>query len=229
MPKMTQAEYAERKGVSPQYVNKLVKQGKIRKVGRFIDSKQADAAIKAFSRSGRVVPAQRKRTAKARPSAKTSSRRSSHRSLPTHSAPELPPTPSLPGRARGDATSSLTANRATREYYEALRAQHEYETSIGKLLPADQVIAAERMKNENISTLFRRMPSSIAPLVAMCTNKAEIEDLLRREIYSILEQLSRDPLGMAAREEQRIAESPNVLPMPTLPSPAPEVSEGASL
>jgi multidrug resistance efflux pump len=57
---ITQKEYASRKGWSPQYVSKLIKQGKLPTVGRKIDPKAADAALE--QQSSTLAEALRRKT-----------------------------------------------------------------------------------------------------------------------------------------------------------------------
>jgi uncharacterized protein with PIN domain len=210
MPLMSQKSYAEKVGVSPQYVNKLVSQGKILKVGKLIDSRQADKAIKAFARSGRVIAATR--------STKAPARNSNPRSASGKRAPTI-------SVVRDSASKSLTASRAEREHYQAQSAKLDYEQRIGSLLPAEEVLAAERRKNETIRTMLRRLPRSLAPSLARITDPGEVEQRLGEEIDGLLDRLSRDPLGMsetlpiAAPEPAAISEA---LPI-TTPQEQPNV------
>ena len=192
MPLMTQKAYAKRKGVSPQYVNKLVGQGKIKRVGRKIDSRQANAVIKAFQRPGRVPPAKRSRSKPAQPKA-------------PGAAGALKPRPS--------ATRNLTEARAEKEHYGALAAKLDYERAAGALLPRPEVLDLERRKNANIRTLLRRLPRSVAPLLARAGGPAEIEKLLLSEIDLILGQLAHNPLGMHDEAAPPVAELSAMAPI----------------
>jgi hypothetical protein len=216
MALMTQKAYAERKGVTPQYVNKLVSQGKIRLVGRKVDPKQADAVIKAYKRSGRVIPAKR---AKKKAAAKKTARRVKQARVErAMGAPE----PSLPGTQRGDATSSLTANRATKEYYEAQQARLDYEKSVGKYLPAIEVLEAERRKNATFCSFLDAVPRAYATQVAN-RDVAECEAVLRRMVSQVREECSLDPLLLRAE-----AAAPTEAPAVEIPVPAAPTAEGAS-
>jgi hypothetical protein len=216
MALMTQKAYAERKGVTPQYVNKLVSQGKIRLVGRKVDPKQADAVIKAYKRSGRVIPAKR---AKKKAAAKKTARRVKQARVErAMGAPE----PSLPGTQRGDATNSLTANRATKEYYEAQQARLDYEKSVGKYLPAVEVLEAERRKNATFCSFLDAVPRAYAPLVAN-RDVAECEAVLRRAMSQVREECALDPLQPRAE-----AAASTEAPAAEIPVPAAPIAEGAS-
>jgi hypothetical protein len=217
MALMTQKAYADRKGVTPQYVNKLVSQGKIRLVGRKVDPKQADAVIKAYRRSGRVIPAKRaKKKSVAKKTAKPAKQPRAERAM---GAPE----PSLPGTQRGDATSSLTANRATKEYYEAQQARLDYEKSVGKSLPAAEVLEAERKKNATLRMLLASLPRTLAHVLAMTVEPAECEAILSRALDQVREEFAADPLGLRAE-----APPPMEAPAVEIPVPAPPTAEGAS-
>lgn len=194
---VTQKAYADMRNISPQAVNKMVRAGKIFKVGNKIDVHQADSARVAFARVGtlKAKPA-RGRKAEKRPK-KTA--KLAHRAR-THAAPRRDPghapEPQLPTSERGSATESLTANRAVKEYWDARRARIDTEEREGKLLPVAAVLEAERRKNENIRNLFRQLPSTLAPIVKRLASEAEVRDYLQREIDFVLERLAKDPLGM---------------------------------
>lgn len=185
MPLMSQKAYAKRKGVSPQYVNKLVGQGKILRVGRMIDSKQADQAIKAFARAGRVVGR--------RASGHGSSRAGKARK---RGAVPLSKPAVRPRAERQSATRSLTEARAVREHYQAELAKLDFLKTSGSLLPRDQVLEAERRKNATLRASLRRVARALAPELARAVTPAEAEKVLLGEIDMILEQLARDPLGL---------------------------------
>lgn len=186
---ITQKEYARRRKVTPQYISKLVREGKIVLKNGLVDPKQADAARghatrKATKKSARKRPTARKRPAVGRP-------------------------------PRGSATHSLTDGRAQKVHWEALQAKLEYERTAGGLLPKSEVLEAERRKNSNIRTRIRSMARSLAPLLARSATPAECESLLLAEIDHQLSALAADPLGldepattMKPTEEQPSSVSP---------------------
>ena len=182
---MTQRAYAALKHVqvSPQYINKLVSQGKIRKIGSKIDRYQADAAIAAFRRAGRVVQTASKRKAAA-PARRPSTPRSSAR-----------PAPVAGGSRIESATATLTRSRATTEEFKAKTAELEYRRLIKELLPAAEVLEAERRKNANIRATFRRLARTMAPVLHRAATPAELELALLAEVDLALEELAGDPLG----------------------------------
>jgi hypothetical protein len=174
---VTQKEYARRRRCTPQYINKLVHTGKIVLVNGRVDVKKADAALQAWQRHGRSKPGKSiSAIAKAKP----------HRS----------PKPAQTAKAKS-ATRSLTEARAEREHYAALAAKLDYEKATGELLPRDQVLEAERRKNANIRTRFRRLARSLAPVLAQTSSPGEVERVLLEEIDYQLRELASDPLGLA--------------------------------
>ncbi|MCU1285913.1 MAG: hypothetical protein JWO13_2263 [Acidobacteriales bacterium] len=195
MALMTQKEYAAKKKVSAQYINKLVTQGKIALVGKKVESKQADAAIAATKRHGRLI--QPKRSA-SKASKKTAVR------IRKEKAPKPPKVDS--------ATRKAAASRADREFWEAKTAQRKYEQMTGLLLPRDQVLEAERMKNSNIRSKLRALPRELALALSTATTPAEAEKLLLDEIDALLDRLAKDPLGMeeAARPVAPLEDIPEV-------------------
>jgi hypothetical protein len=177
---VTQKEYARRRRCTPQYINKLVHTGKIVLVNGRVDVKKADAALQAWQRHGRSKPGK---------SISAISHRSprASRAEPRRSAE----------KKQKSATRSLTEARAEREHYAALAAKLDYEKATGELLPRDQVLEAERRKNANIRTRFRRLARSLAPVLAQTSSPGEVERVLLEEIDYQLRELASDPLGLA--------------------------------
>jgi hypothetical protein len=166
---LTQKEYAKRKRCTPQYISKLVRQGKIKKVGNRIDARQADAALRDWKREGRVIG----RRASSKPKSRAQKKPSS--------------------------TGKLYAARADRESFQAKLAELTYKRELGELVPAADVLEAERRKNANFRASFRRLARSLAPLLHRATSPAEVERLLLREIDLVLGELAADPLGTGDR------------------------------
>jgi hypothetical protein len=193
---MTQKEFAEHIGKTPQYVNKLVNEGKIqlvRKDGKkLVDPKQAQAAMVAFSKVGKVVKSPKKKTA----------------AKPKSPGPAKPRKAAVEKVPRDSATRQLTKFRTEREEIEAKTARLKYDVLRKALLPADDVREAERMKNQNIRQKFHDFPRANAETCARLTSPAECEHFLRQAIYKIFEKLEVDPLGM----KPTYGAGPEVLP-----------------
>lgn len=207
---MTQKDYAKLRGWSPQYVSKLKSEDKVVMDGKLVDVAKTDAAIKAFQRTGNALKSNH-HSQRAKGSKGSSSR--------TASKPSEPRAPRLGG------PDTAAFWRRDKEKYDALNRRLEYEKNIGVLLPRDQVLLAERMKNERIRSMFRALPRSLAPQVAHCTSAAEAENLLRSEIDSILQRLADDPLGMSESAPVAITSvEAEAIPVPlAVQTPAPEI------
>lgn len=179
MALLTQKAFAEKVGVSPQYINRLVQEGKIVLRDRKVDARQAKAAIAASRRTGRVVPAHR----------------SAKRPQPAKAARKL--TAPEPRAPRESATRSLTAWRVRSEEFKAKTLELEFQRNAGDLLPRLQVLELEQRKNSTIKSKFRKLPRELAQRLARMTTPAEIEKLLLEEIDVVFDQLAHDPFGMA--------------------------------
>ena len=99
------------------------------------------------------------------------------------------------GRAESD-TFRLTKYRAQREKAQAERAELELRAFTASLVPAAEVLEAERRKNANIRASFRRLARALAPQLDRAGSPAEIERLLLAEIDLALSELARDPMGV---------------------------------
>jgi hypothetical protein len=196
MPRLlSQKEYAERIGVSAQYVNKLVREGKIELVDGRIDPKKADATRKIFERAGRMIPVKRgKKAAVKRTAAKKARRRPAakaskvveHKPRRAYTSTHDKPT---------SATRSFAAARAEREEWQAQLAKLDYLERCKKLLPADEVIAAQQRQNANFRTQLRKLARHAAPLAKRQRTESEIETVLLELIDQLLDAFSKDPLG----------------------------------
>ncbi len=127
---LTQKEYARRRGWSKQYVNQLVKQGRIPLQNGRIDVAAADAAI-AGSRDPSRSP-QSPSTVSGEPFATPRA---------------VPPTGAIPGTE-----GTFTKARTVREHFRALREKMEFEAATGELVRRREV---EDMAYE-IGVMFRQ-------------------------------------------------------------------------
>jgi hypothetical protein len=209
MPRLlSQREYAERIKVSPQYVNKLVREGKIELVDGRIDPKKADAMRKIFERAGRMIPVKRakKSAAKKKPSKKAAAKKPASKPRRAYT--------SAPSDKPHSATRSFAAARAEREEWQAKLAQLDYEERCKRLLPADQVIAAQQRQNANFRSQLRKLARHAAPLVQRQRTPSEIEAVLLEQVDQLLETFARDPLGLKPIEQ------PSEAPIVTAADPA---------
>jgi hypothetical protein len=181
MPLMTQKAYAKERGITAQYVSKLVGQGKIVLRNGLVDPVQADEA---------------------RSPQRPSTSRPRHKGSNAHGGGRPPRQQRANGNAdAGDApvrsseTASLTKARAMDAGFQASLRRLEYMERTKQLLPAAEVLEAERRKNANIRLRFRGLARVLAPLMARTGSAAECERLLLEEIDHHLEELARDPLA----------------------------------
>ena len=166
---LTQKEYADRKGWSKQYVNQLVKKGRIPLKDGRIDPEVADAAL-AKSRD----PAQ-DRTFKTAPmTAEILKDEAGHPLAPT-------------------AQSSFSKVRTVREYYRALREQLEYEQLTGKLVPLSDVKASCTYAAIEIRNGYRvaTMRAGQAVAAKFHLEEREVLEVIKAEINVALTELNR--------------------------------------
>jgi transcriptional regulator with XRE-family HTH domain len=225
---LSQKEYAERKGVSPQYVNKLVRDGKIQLVDGRIDAKKADAALRVFQRPGRVIPAQRSRKPAKKATAKKATRKSAARPANSHAEHKPRRAYSESSTKAPSASRSLASARAEREMHMAELARLDVMERTGKLLPANQVISAEQRKNANFRTQLRKLARHVAPLAKRARTEQEVESVLLEHIDQLLETFAKDPLGLKPIDEPAIVPTevtPEVVEALAPDVPPVEVSE----
>jgi len=193
---VTQKAYARSRRITPQYVNKLVRQERIQLKHGLVNPVQADRARQPVH------------AMTARPKAK--------RGTNAHGGGR-PARVNIPGPdsvQRPSATMSLTTARAADAGYQARLRKLEFEERTRALLPAAEVLEAERRKNANIRLRFRGMARTLAPLMARTAVPADCQRLMLEEIDHQLEELARDPLAVVG-------------PIVPPPAPAPGVQTSA--
>lgn len=211
MPLLTQKEYAARIRKTPQYVNKRVKDGTIKLVGRKVDTRQADLALKQTQQ--RVVA---RRTAADRP---RSQKRWQRKASAVKSKTVRTQKPTVHAAQPKPPRGTLTEARTLREQLQAEVVRLDLEQRKGNLLPKAEVLEAERQKNATLKAALRRLPRSLAPTLARMGDPAEVETVLLAEIDLVLERLAADPLGAT--------DAPIAPPPPSLPE-APASSQEAA-
>lgn len=166
-PLMTQKEYAARRNCSKQYVNQLVKQGRIPLVDGRIDPTVADAAL-----SRQRDPA----------------RGSQFRVDTMIAATE----PSRPGGDESERPVPPFAKaRTVREHFRALRERLEYERLAGKLVVVQEVedagCEAGLMVRETFELSAERIGEAIAAQLQV--DKAQAMEIAAAEIRTSLKEL----------------------------------------
>ena len=168
--RLNQKDYAKHRGVTAQYISRLVREGKI-PTGR-------DGLIAVAKADKALGPRFRKPARKAAPQAKRTA------------APRLKALP------RESSTASLTAARARKASADAEVAELMVARDRGLLVSKEEVLAAQRKQNSNIRTRLRMLPRAVAPLLANASSAAECERILLEIIDRELSDLSRDPLAL---------------------------------
>ena len=166
---LTQKEYTDRKGWSKQYVNQLVKKGRIPLQGGKIDPVVADAALARDRDPTRAPP------------------------FRTDSMTQATP-PNAPGQP--DPTGvhgSFAKARAVREHYRALREQLEYDRLVGKLTVVqeveDAVFEAVRVIHDSLEGAAARIGNTIAGKFGL--DERQVHDIITSEFRTSLQELSR--------------------------------------
>ncbi|WP_263080077.1 hypothetical protein [Endozoicomonas sp. Mp262] len=162
---VTQAEFARQNGWSRQYVNKLVKQGRIKVKGGRIDPVAAKKAIEELAEPSTVLP-----------------------ESPTPKG-QLVPSSSYPVDNRK--TVDFASARTMREAFRAKMAKMEYEEKAGKLTDASKVREDAFRAGRIIRDALLGIPDRLADILAAEQEPRQIRQLLEEELENILRELSR--------------------------------------
>ncbi len=171
--RVSQREYARRKGWQPSYVNKLVKQGIITLRDGRVDPTEADTAI-ARHRD----PARKRGRAQTRARSKPNEEESASHKSDGSDEIEL------------DDTVSYAQARAVREAYRARREKLLYEELRGRLLDAGDVKAAAFNKARVVREALLNIPDRVSAVLAAESGEAKVRTLLVAEIREALEALT---------------------------------------
>ena len=163
MTLISQREFARQKGCSVQYVNKLVKEGRIKLTEGKIDPETANAAM-----SSRLTPPRA-------PAIETQYNKN------VISKADTGPTP-----------NSYLAARTFHETYKAKREKLLYEQLQGKVVDSDKILEAANSAFANCRVRMRGLAKSMAPILASHTSPAEIEKIMADAIEGALTVLSDD-------------------------------------
>ena len=161
---VTQAEFARQNGWSRQYVNKLVKQGRIKVKGGRIDPVAAKKAIEELAEPSTVL-----------------------RESPTPKG-QLVPSSSYPVDNRK--TVDFASARTMREAFRAKMAKMEYEEKAGKLTDASKVRADAFRAGRIIRDALLGIPDRLADILAAEQDPRQVRQLLEEELEMILSDIS---------------------------------------
>lgn len=179
---LTQKEYANQKGWSKQYVNQLVKKGRIPLQGGKINPAVADVAL-ARDRDPAQDPA--------------------FKTAPITSEPPLGVAFQLdPASNHG----SFSKARTVREHFRALRERLEYEQQAGKLIPLEQVETAYFEAARDFRDAFQAAAVRIGQTLAGKFNleEEEVVTITADEITTTLTELSRRFEEKCSVHEERV-------------------------
>ena len=174
---LTQKEYARRRGWSKQYVNQLVRQGRIPIRDGRIDPVAADAALARDRDPARGRPFSPAQVAQLEPAE--------------------PPAQDPAARVQG----SYVKARILREHFRAMREKMEYEAAIGRLVDVAEVrdVAFEvgRRTRQEVASMAERIARAlVAELKVDQTRALTIaREQARLALADLSENLAQDSLG----------------------------------
>jgi len=178
-PGMTQSEYARRIGKTRQYVNKLVKLGKIPLgAGGRIDPALADAALEVALDPAREVD-------KKGPGEVDSLQNDQAESVNQSG-----------DRQKGGLTYHRA--RSLRENYRFLLTKVEYQERVGHLVRLQDVNQALTDAGRLIMNRLLNWPSKLAPILAAESDERRINEVLMREARALLKEF-HESLGALRR------------------------------
>ncbi len=167
---ISQSEYARRKDVSRQYVNKLVQQGKIpTDEKKRIDPDVADSVLAQLA-----DPARRLNDDENDP-------------IPAEGFDAADA-----GEPQTNGHTSFAKFRSAREAYQAKLAQLDYEERAGKLVKKEEVEREAFDISRLLRDIFLSIPQEVAGTVVGMTDEKEIAKFLRLKIRDALMEASND-------------------------------------
>lgn len=178
---ISQAEYARRRGVSRQYVSRLVRDGVIALHDGKIDPASADAALAARRDPARPV----RRKAGGSEAELSQTQEPSAGDAPTPSE-----TVRLPGGAGGDLPKMLLKTRIKSELEKGRLLEIKARVEAGKYVDADEVKVAAFNKARIVRDGLLNIPDRVASMLAAETDEHKVHELLSMEIRAVLEELT---------------------------------------
>ncbi|MCB9990692.1 MAG: hypothetical protein H6867_04860 [Rhodospirillales bacterium] len=170
---VSQAEYARRKKVSRQYVNKLVQQGKIPlDEKKRIDPDIADAVLAQLADPARRL--------------NDEAPEDEYDPVPAENDEE-----EAAGNAAND-HASFARIRTAREGYQAKLAQLDYEERAGKLVKKDDVAKEAYDVSRRLRDRFLALPQELTGTLIGMTDEKEMIRFLRSKIRDVLMEAADD-------------------------------------
>jgi hypothetical protein len=172
---VSQSEYARRKDVSRQYINRLVAQGKIpTDEQKRIDPELADAVLAQLA-----DPARRLDSGGAEPEYEPVTA-------------EAYEDEAAGGAPAAGGHTSFAKFRSAREAYQAKLAQLDYEERAGKLVKKDEVEREAFDVSRQLRDRFLSLPQELAGTLVGMADEKEIAKFLRAKIRDTLMDASND-------------------------------------
>ena len=160
---ITQSEFARRLWLSRQYIGKMIKQGKIQKVGDKIDFDAASDALKQVA-----DPARPRNTP----------------DLLSDPLSEASPSPT------GSRSPTFGEAKTMKEVYSAKLARLRYEEESGKLIEKSEIEDKARDIAIAVKESLLMIPNSMMESLAVETDPREINVMLDREIRKVLARMA---------------------------------------
>jgi len=164
---VTQAELARRLDVSRQYVNRLVRMGKLELEGKKLDVAKSIAVMEQLRDPARK-------------------RKSDDQADPDQAAPQSGP------EAKRQPT--FAEAKTMKEVYLARMARLKYEEEAGKLVPKADVESRAADIGMVVKQNLLSIPSRMMDELAIESDPREINAILERELRQVLEQLAQEIL-----------------------------------
>ena len=161
---VTQAEFARRLGVSRQYVNRLVRMGKLELEGKKLDAAKSIAVLERLR-----DPARKRKADQEQPVDEL--------------GPDLEEEPDQPTFAEA---------KTMKEVYLARMARLKYEEEAGKLVPKADVESRAADIGMVVKQNLLSIPSRMMDELAIESDPREINAILERELRQVLEQLAEE-------------------------------------
>ncbi len=184
MPLLTQAQYAQLRGVSQPYINKLIRQGKLHtEPNGKINAEKANAELESSTGAYKEPAPISKPTPKI-----------NKINQETHQKVEQ----NIPKQSNSDTQTTNDSGRKL-SYYEA-RAMNEiikakinkveYDKLVGTVLAREEVEKTFFDAGREIRDQLGAIPERIAPIIAAETDLYRCTQILKAEIHSVLESMS---------------------------------------
>jgi hypothetical protein len=117
-------------------------------------------------------------------------------------APDAAQSDSEPPAADLGSNPRYQESKAMREEYLAKSARRDYEQSMGKLLPADDVLAVVSSAMSGLRSRFEQLPDILGPQLAALTDEAQVRSLMADTIEHALEDAARQFAQISKNSEK---------------------------